>query len=780
MKNSRRKNQAEQKGGSRGARTDPRVSVVSAGSPPARFPGQVDGKAFAGRAIWIVLCLIAVNVLVYAPAWHYDFVVIDDPIYVSNNPQVAGGLSRAGVAWAFTTWHAGYWIPLIWLSHMLDVQLFGMDAGLHHVTNLLLHVASTILLFWLLFRMTGAAGRSAFVAALFAVHPLHVESVVWVTERKDVLSTLFWLLALWAYTGYAREPRWDRYLRVLLFAALGLMAKPMLVTLPFVLLLLDVWPLRRVTLEARAPGSGGLSVWIRLVREKVPIMALAAISSVLTYLAQRHVGAVSEAGALPFLMRLENALASFWAYLGKMLWPARLAAFYPYPESFSAVWAACELVGLLAVSVLVIRAARRFPYLAVGWLWYVGTLVPVIGLVQVGMQGMADRFTYVPLIGIFIMIAWGVPDLPGFGRFRRIAIPAVAVLVLGACAITARAQVRHWQNSTTLLAHAIEARDDNWWAHEALGEVLQDQGRQAEAFEHFTEAVRIKPGYVQALLKLGGALLSQGKIDQASGYLAAAVKFQPGNAEARSDYGDALTKQGKTGAAADQYRESLRLKPEVAEVHRALGRALVGEQNYAEALNQFAEALRIKPEFAEACNDMGSTLSMLGKTEEALASFSSAVRLKPEYAEAQYNLGTVLAGLGRTDDAVARYNEALRLRPDFAEVQNALGLIYAAAGRMREALFHFSEAVRLKADYAAARYNFGVALAGQGKTSEAISQYSEAVQLKPDYEFAHLNLGLALARSGRVDEAIREFTAVLQINPQNKAARAALDRLRRQ
>jgi hypothetical protein len=349
-------------------------STLSPGRPSGDSPGSSATSAFSGSVLWIALALIAVNVIVYAPVWRFDFVTIDDPIYIGNNPHVAAGLTWGGVSWAFTAFHAGYWIPLIWLSHMLDVQLYGMNAGLHHVTNVLLHIVNTILLFGLLYRVTGALGRSAFVAALFAVHPLHVESVVWVTERKDVLSTLFWMLTLWAYIGYARQPRWDRYLRLLLLVALGLMAKPMLVMLPFVLLLLDVWPLRRVALGGAARGLKGsapprdqLSVWLHLMLEKIPLLALAAASSVLTYLAQQRTGAVSEPGALPFTVRLENALESYIAYIGKMLWPTRLSVFYTYPESSPGWWVAGDILVLLAVSIVVILAVRRRPYLSVGW-----------------------------------------------------------------------------------------------------------------------------------------------------------------------------------------------------------------------------------------------------------------------------------------------------------------------------------------------------------------------------------------------------------------------------
>ncbi len=454
----------------------------------------------------IALALAALVAAVYAPVRHFDFVQLDDPAYVTENPRVLRGLTLDGAAWALTTGHAANWHPVTWLSHMLDVELFGVAAGPHHLTNLLLHAANTLLLFGLLLRMTGALWRSAFVAALFGIHPLHVESVAWVAERKDVLSTLFWLLTTWAYVAYvrARAPRRTvAYVLALLLFAVGLMAKPMLVTLPFTLLLLDWWPLGRW--DAATPPRS--SLW-PLVREKIPFFALAAASSVATFVVQQRGGAVSAVGSEPSALRLQNALVSAVAYLRDMVWPAGLTMIYPFPSSIPAwhVAAACLVVG--GVSFAAWRLARSHPFLAVGWLWYLGTLVPVLGLVRVGLQARADRYTYVPLIGVFIALAWGGAALAGRVRLRlpgRPALQSAALAVLAAAvvlalALAARQQVGYWKDNVTLWTRAtvLTLHMDEYEAHMSLGATLADQGRTDEALRHFAEAVRLRPDSAEA------------------------------------------------------------------------------------------------------------------------------------------------------------------------------------------------------------------------------------------------------------------------------------------
>ncbi len=580
------------------------VSAAAVSTSPAIAPSRVPLQTLC-----IVAALIAITLAVYAPVRHYDFVQIDDPVQVSENPQVAAGLTWSGVAWAFTSARAGYWMPLVWLSHMLDVRLYGMQPGPHHVTNLALHVACTLLLFGLLLSLTRATFRSAFVAALFAVHPLHVESVAWITERKDVLSTLFWMLTLLAYVSWARRGGWTRYMLVVALFALGLMAKPMLVTLPLVMLLLDVWPLGRVRLGAafsetgakagRAGGAGGGAggTWRALLWEKLPLFALAGAGAIVAFVTQQQSGAVSNLQVYPLGLRVENALVSYVAYIGKMLWPARLAVLYPHPASIPAAPVVGAVVVLAGISLIVMRLARRRPYLAVGWLWYLVTLLPVIGLVQVGVQAMADRFTYVPLIGLFIMAAWAVPDLLSRSSFARRAVPVVAALVVVACAWSASAQVRYWQDSVTLWTRTTELtlNMDAYHAHMSLGTVLLDKSRLDEAAGHFSEAVRLNPGSAESQNGLATVLQRQGRIDQAIVH----------------------------------YREALRLQPAVAEVHNNLGAMLAQQGRFDEAIVHLSEAARLKPDFELAHLNLALAFTRTGRMQEAQREFNEVLRINP-------------------------------------------------------------------------------------------------------------------------------------------------------
>ena len=626
-------------------------SSASAQSPPSASSISLVRSVFGGRALWVSLALIVTSVFIYAPVRNHDFVAWDDPDYVSDNMHVAGGLTWDGIRWALTTGHGGNWHPLTWLSYMLDVQFFGMSAGPQLFTNLLFHTLNALLLFGLLHAMTGALGRSAFVAALFAAHPLHVESVAWISERKDVLSTLFGLLALWTYFQYTRRPRRTSYLTVLLFFALSLMAKPMLVTLPFVMLLMDYWPMRRVALPGDVGSESGTTlphqryVDMELVREKLPMFAIALISGAITFVTQQSAGAVSTLTRVPLDLRAANALTSYAAYIGKMLWPVSLSAFYPLFHLTPGVVLGSGVV-LAVASFLVIWGARRHPYLPVGWLWYLGTLAPVIGLVQVGSQSMADRYTYFPLIGLFIILAWGIADLLARWPHREILLPAGAAILILVCASVARTQVLSWSDTSTLWTHALEVNADNDVAHYLLGDWLTKQGRVQEAMTHYTEA--------------------------------------------------------------------LRLKPENAEAHDSMGFALASKGKFSEAIAQYSEALRLKPAFAAAHCNLGLAMANVGRTEEGIAEISEALRINPDFVEARNNLGIVLVKQGKTGEAIAQFSEVLRLKPTNAEAHNNLGILLANQGRLGEAIAHFSEAVRLEPDFAAARTNLNIALTKQG------------------------------------------------------------------
>ena len=493
--------------------------------------------------LMVCLFLIMATIVVYWQVRNHEFVNFDDSEYITENRHAQAGLTWKGIIWAFTTTHAGNWHPLTWLSHMLDCQIYGLNAGGHHLTSLLFHIVNTLLLFVVLNRLTGALWRSAFVAALFALHPLHVESVAWVAERKDVLSTFFWMLTMWAYIRYTERPGLNTYFFVLLFLILGLMSKPMLVTLPFVLLLMDYWPLGRLQSGlSRRKSSPKIqeSPAFRLVWEKVPLFAITVVSSIATFLVQQASGALQSLDVLPFKIRIANTLVTYISYIVKMIWPLDLAVFYPH-SGMRPIW---QVLGagllLVCISVLLIRAARRRPYLAVGWLWYLGTLVPVIGVVQVGAQSMADRYTYVPLIGLFVMIAWGIPDLLGQWRHKKTGLALISALLISTLTVISMLQLRHWNNTITLFEHALNETEDNCVAHYNIGVAFTKQNKMDRAIKHFSEVLRIRPNHPDSHYNLGVALLHKRKFEKAIVHFREAQRIKPDFFEARMNLQAAL------------------------------------------------------------------------------------------------------------------------------------------------------------------------------------------------------------------------------------------------
>jgi tetratricopeptide (TPR) repeat protein len=637
------------------------------------------------------LVLAAVTVLVYWPVRHYPFIGFDDPGYVTENPRVTGGLTLDAVRWSLTSGYFANWHPLTWISHMVDVQLFGMNAGAHHSVNVVLHVANTLLLFAVFFRMTGAIGRSAVVAALFAVHPMHVESVAWVSERKDVLSTFFWLLTMWAYLAYTRAPSPRRYALVVVSFALGLMSKPMLVTLPCVLLLLDVWPLRRAVV-----GESPTAVWLRLVYEKVPLFALAAASSVITYLVQRTAGAVESLTVLPLSVRASNAILAYWSYISKLAWPTGLALLYTYPKTLFVGGVLAVLVGLIVVSIAVGRAARTRPYLLVGWLWFLGTLVPVIGIVQVGKQPMADRYSYVPSIGLFVMVAWGTTELLQRLSAPRAVSTALSLAAIAIFAVLGRQQVERWQSPVVLWQHTIEVTYDNYLAENNLGWDLALAGRPGEAIPHYQEAIRLSPRFVGGYTNLALALVAVGKYDDAIAQFGEALRIAPQHYLAHGHLGFALTHQGRLDEAVAQFTEAIRLKSDYVEAHNGLGLALARKGDVDGAIRHYNDALRFMPKFAEVHNNLGAALASQGKLDEAIEHFSEALRLKPAFVDAHNNYGVALSTKGKLDEAIAQFVEAVRLDPNHAKAHYGLGLALERQGRIAEAAKQFTEVLRIR------------------------------------------------------------------------------------
>ncbi len=668
--------------------------------------------------------LVVLTALAFAPARLHEFILYDDTVYVTENPRVQQGVTPANLWWALTTLDAGYWHPLTWWSHMLDCELFGLAAGGHHVTSVVLHAVAAVLLFAALDAMTGALYASGFVAALFALHPLHVESVAYIAERKDVLSGVFWMLTLLAYARYVRAPSRGRYAAVVGAFVLGLMAKPMVVTLPFVLLLLDYWPLRRVSIPVR---DGALLR--RVVAEKIPMLVLAVVASVTTTGAASGIGAVADLETMPLGRRLANAVIAYVTYLSKTVWPANLACFYPYPASFDPVVVALAATALVVVSVAAVLLARRLPYVAVGWFWYLGTLVPVIGLVQVGQHAMADRYTYLPLVGPFIAITWAArAGLAGTRRGRSV-LAGAAALVLGACVVTTRAELAHWRDSVALFEHAIAVTERNHVAHNNLGIAYRNAGRPDEARAQFEAALAIVPDYLDARNNYGLALRDANRDAEALATFREVLRRVPGYAEAQLNLGETLVKLRDWPAAAAELQTAVDLRPDHAPSHVRLGAALRALGKLDEAVVHERRALELSPDSPEAECFLADALAELGRTDEALQHYRRAIALQPEYADAHYNLGTTLARSGQIDAALGHFEAAVRLAPDHVEAHNNLGRAFAAKGRHDEAIAEYSEAIRLMPDFAIGLANRANAYEQVGKLDLAAADRARAAEL---------------------------------------------------
>jgi tetratricopeptide (TPR) repeat protein len=634
--------------------------------------------------IWICLFLVLVTLGVYFQVGTFEFINYDTPTYVYENNYVKDGLTTKGIKWAFTTLHFSNWHPLTWLSHMLDVQLYGLEPGRHHLTSVLFHIANILLLFGILRRMTDDMWRCLIVAVLFALHPLHAQSVAWVAERKDVLSTLFGFLTLGYYFRYVAYRGIGRYVLILLFFILGLMAKPMIVTLTFVMLLLDYWPLQRYPFQCvkKVKTAGGpTDTLFFLIAEKMPLFIMAAGSSLVTLIAQKAGGAVGSIEAYPFSLRMANALIAYMGYIAKLFWPVNLAAIYPYNWELPVwqVWLACFFI--FGISCFTIKSYKSKPWFLVGWLWYLGTLVPVIGLVQVGTQAMADLYTYFPLIGIYIIIAWGLSDLMARWRYRKVGLATLAVAITGVLMVASWRQIGYWRDTVTLLKRAVEVTGANYMAYNNIGQGLLVAGKAREAVENFKKSLEINPRSAIAHFNLGLALAGQDRLKEALGSCAEAVRLKP-------DFAEAYNCQGKT---------QLRLgKPD-------------------QAVLNYQQAIKIDPTYAEAYNNLGNALFRLGKNDQALASYQQAITIDPADAEAHNSLGNFWYHTGHSEKAFPQFIQALKINPKFAEAYNGAGAALIQMGEARKAAAFFREAVKIDPNYVAARGNLKNTLAALNK-----------------------------------------------------------------
>ena len=726
--------------------------LKSARSKPAPMRMTTPVVARPRIPVWLLAVSLALaTIAIYWPATQCGFVNYDDDTYVTDNAHVISGVTWESLKWACLNPVSANWHPLTILSHMLDCQLFGLQPAGHHLTSVLLHALNAALVFGLLQQMTGASWRSLFVAALFAVHPLRVESVAWVSERKDVLSGCFGLLSLIAYARYARgrvqksetrnpksecaaraavpgsafdvgcsmfdfrAPSSIFYLLSLCFFALGLLSKPMLVTWPFVMLLLDYWPLRRMQ-NAEATDTQHASRFtfhvsrftlLSLLVEKIPFFALAALASVMTFVVQQHGGAMKGAEKLPLVERTGNALISGCRYLGKLFWPSDLVVFYWHPGQWpiGKVLLAGGLI--LGLSVLLWVQRRRFPFLLVGWLWFLGTLVPVIGLVQVGQQAMADRYTYIPSLGVLILAVWGAGELmqgkaegrkpkaesrkpkggpagliSGFGfrisaLFRasgfglRISCVAGCSAIVLSAALT-RQQIGHWTDSEALFRHALEVTENNYVAHKFLGDALDKRGQIDGAISQYQQSLRLKPDDALVCNNLGVALDKKGQTEDAIRQYREVIRLEPDRPFPHYNLGNALLKKGQMDKAITQYQEAIRLKPDYADAHNNLGNALNNKGQLDAAIDQYQQAIRLKPNYAIAHNNLGAAFGRKGQNDAAIRQYQEAIRLNPQNALAHNNLGVALDNMGRTDEAISQFQEAVHLKPDYTDAKDNL------------------------------------------------------------------------------------------------------------
>ena len=607
----------------------------------------------------VVLCLllVAVTLAVYWPVTSHDFVNYDDPEYFTSNTHVLTGLTPGNIAWAFTTGQAGNWHPLTWLSLMLDVALFGKGPAGPHFTNLMFHLANTLLVFLLLRRLAGATWRSAMVAALFALHPLHVESVAWISERKDVLCAFFGLLSLWAYACYAQgagnreqggktsniqhptsNTQWC-YWSAVFFFALGLLSKPMLVTLPFVMLLLDWWPLGRMSrVESRESRVR------RLVLEKIPFFLLSAVSSVVTFIVQQKSGAVAALVKITLAGRIENAFVACARYLGRTFWPAALASPYPHPGHWPVMPVLLAFALFAGCCAAAVWLRKKFPFAFTGWFWFVVMLIPVIGLIQVGNAALADRYTYLPLLGVFLALVWGIGGAVAHWRMPRPVVAVAALLLLLAAAARTRDQIGYWQNSGTLFTHTLAVTENNYVAENNLGTWLSQNGRVTEAMDRFRRSLQIEPDNPDALFNLGNAFAKLG------------------------DWDDAIA----------HYRRAREILPAQADILDNLGLALAAEKQYAGAITNFEAALKLNPDSANAHNNLATVLFIQKNFEEAVRHYREALRVEPDNPQILGNLGDALVKQGQIAEAVRSYREAMRLRPDDAKTRAKLQALGAS------------------------------------------------------------------------------------------------------
>ena len=717
-------------------------------------------KNWVVAAIYLGLALT--TLVIYSQVHQFEFVNWDDDSFVHQNPHVSSGLNAENFQWSLGIHGPGQWHPMAWWIHQLNCHVFGVEPGAHHIVNVALHTVVAFLLLTVFWRISGAFWPSALVAALHALHPLSVESIAWVSHLREPLSLLFWLLVMWSYCAYTKRGGVARYFLVVVLFALGLMAKPTLITLPFVLLLLDWWPLNRVSFGANSADLGSQNDEAkpefpslgRLVVEKIPLLALSLVSVYLAYLCQRSMDAVVSLESHSLGARLANATQSYGLYLRNMVWPLNLTTLYPLPDQFSALYVGGSLLLLIGITVTAIYFRRQAPHLIVGWLWYLGTLVPVIGILKMGeMTAMTDHYMYVSLLGVYIAIAWQLatwikqkPDL------KYIVSGIVALILVVLASLTSR-QVAVWRDSETLWEHTLSVGQESNIAHNNLGDALAKSNRVDEALGHYLEAARIEPNYVAAHSNAGASLAYLGRLDE----------------------------------AISRYRAALAIEPDNAEVHYNCGVAFQQQQRWEEAIEHYEAALRIRPQFAAAHTNCGVSLRALGRAEEAIEHYEQATAIDPKFVKAYNNHGVALESLGRKTEAIEQYEQALRIAPDNFEANYNGAVALMAARRRSESLECFEMAVKLQPNNGGAHYGLAWIMATAPEDElrdgeQAIEHARRAAELMPGNAFMLDALAAAHAEAGEFSEAVKWGEQAVQIATGNNQAalKARLARYKQQ
>jgi len=718
--------------------------------------------------ILICMFLFFMAIAVYGQVNYHEFTLFDDPDYITKNIHVKSGLTKNNIIRAFRFSQLGdshYYHPLTMLSHMIDCHFFGLSPGAHHLVNVLFHLLNTALLFFVLKLMTGQRWKSAFVAALFTLHPFNVDTVAWISERKNLLSTFFWLLTILAYTFYVKKKSIYRYVMVFISMLIGLLAKPILVTIPFVLLLMDLWPLGRIKLQK---SDSLIRSNYHLIMEKIPLFLLSALWVQISTISNQRIGVLISTETSPMNLRIANALISYAKYLEKMIWPFDLAIFYPYPSKMFPVW---QIVGaavfLISISFLIFRKWKTLPWLTVGWLWYIGTLFPTIGIMQNGLwPAIADRWMYIPLIGIFIIIAWGIPELFRNWGLKQLILTILAVAFLPVLMLQTWNQCSYWAHSVTLFKHALNVTTNNYIAHMNLGCIFAEAGAQAgNVKKRFNKASTTLPRHSEPQYRFGNILSNQNNTAKAFFHINKASRISPMRPEPYYNLGKIMANQDKIPEAIKYYQKSLKLSMGYIKSSFALGNIMANQDKLPEANKYYRKALKYSPDFWEAHDNLGNILEKQGKLDESIAHYKKAIKINPEDEIAHFNLGTVLTKQNKISVAIPHYLKAIRIKPDFAEAHNSLGNGLKNTSKLKEAISHYREALRIKPEFPDAQNNLGAALLKEGKTSDAVKHISKALQLDPDFASAHNNMGLALTAQGGFDKAKQYYDTALKLDP---------------